>query len=54
MIELKKISRVVNKEKYLADVSVSFVPEQINILLGATLAGKTSLLRLAAGLDKTN
>ena len=36
----------------ISDVSLSLEPGSMNILLGPTLAGKTTLMRLMAGLDK--
>ncbi len=52
MLELQNVSRRVDDEIYVDDVSLSLQREEINILLGPTLAGKTSLMRLIAGLDK--
>ena len=34
------------------DVSLTLEPGSLNVLLGPTLAGKTTLMRLMAGLDK--
>ncbi|WP_257455024.1 ABC transporter ATP-binding protein [Archangium lipolyticum] len=51
-IELDKVTRVVEGETHLADISLRLEPGSFNILLGRTRAGKTSLLRLMAGLDK--
>jgi len=51
-LTLNNISRVVNGEMYIDDVNISFAPGSFNVLLGRTLAGKTSLMRLIAGLDK--
>ena len=36
----------------ITDVSLSFEKGTMNILLGPTLSGKTTLMRLMAGLDK--
>lgn len=52
MLELNNISRQVDGEVLLEDVSLRLVRGEINILLGPTLAGKTSLMRVMAGLDK--
>lgn len=49
---LNNISYVVNGETYIDDVNISFDVGSFNVLLGRTLAGKTSLMRLIAGLDK--
>ncbi len=51
-IELDKVTRVVEGETHLADISLRLEPGSFNILLGRTRAGKTSLLRLMAGLDR--
>ncbi len=51
-IELDKVGRVVGGELHLADVDLRLEPGSFNILLGRTRAGKTSLLRLMAGLDR--
>ncbi|MBM6592484.1 ABC transporter ATP-binding protein [Microvirga pudoricolor] len=45
------VSRKVGAEDHIRDVSLSLLPGSLNVLLGATLAGKTSLMRLMAGLD---
>ena len=51
-IELDSVGRVVGGELHLADIRLSLEPGSFNILLGRTRAGKTSLLRLMAGLDR--
>ncbi|MFL5343215.1 MAG: ABC transporter ATP-binding protein [Hyalangium sp.] len=51
-IELDKVGRTVGGEMYLADIHLRLEPGSFNILLGRTRAGKTSLLRLMAGLDR--
>lgn len=51
-ISIKNISLSVNKEIYLEDISLDLEPGSTNIFLGRTLAGKTSLLRIMAGLDR--
>jgi len=45
------LSRSVDGEVHLAGVSLSLEPGRFYTLLGPTLAGKTSLLRVLAGLD---
>jgi glycerol transport system ATP-binding protein len=52
MLDLVRVSRVVDGETVLNDVSLSLADGVINILLGPTLAGKTSLMRIMAGLDR--
>jgi glycerol transport system ATP-binding protein len=51
-ISIENISLTVNEETYLNDISLDFKTGSTNILLGRTLAGKTSLLRIMAGLDR--
>jgi len=51
-IELDGITRVVGGETHLADIHLKLEPGSFHVLLGRTRAGKTSLLRLLAGLDK--
>lgn len=52
MLELKNVSKLVGKNLHINDVSLQFERGTINVLLGPTLAGKTSLMRLMAGLDR--
>ena len=49
---LQQVDKVVDGETHLKDINIQFKPGSKNILLGRTLAGKTSLLRLMAGLDR--
>ena len=51
-LRLENVSRVVQGELHLDDINVSFERGSFNVLLGRTLAGKTSLMRLMAGLDR--
>lgn len=51
-IELDGVSRTVDGEVYLSDVRLTLEAGSFNVLLGRTRAGKTSLLRLMAGLDR--
>ncbi len=51
-IALEAVSRHVGRERHIEDVSITFERGSLNVLLGATLSGKTSLMRLMAGLDK--
>lgn len=51
-LQLESIDRVVDGETHLQDVSLHFESGQRYVLLGRTLAGKTSLLRIMAGLDR--
>src|SRR5436305_9862478 len=38
--------------KIIDDVCLEFEPGSLNVLLGPTLAGKTTIMRLMAGLDR--
>jgi glycerol transport system ATP-binding protein len=49
---LDKINRLVDETYHLKDINLSFEPGSFNVLLGRTLSGKTSLLRIIAGLDR--
>ncbi len=49
---LHNIDKLVNQEFYLKNVNLEFKSGSQNVLLGRTLAGKTSLLRIMAGLDR--
>jgi glycerol transport system ATP-binding protein len=51
-LELQDVSLQVEEQSYLNNISVKFEAGSFNVLLGRTLAGKTSLLRVLAGLDK--
>jgi len=51
-LELQDVSLLVEDQPYLNDISLRFEAGSFNVLLGRTLAGKTSLLRVLAGLDK--
>jgi glycerol transport system ATP-binding protein len=51
MLELRGVTRRVRAETHLDNVSLAFAPGTLNVLLGPTLSGKTSLMRLMAGLD---
>ncbi len=52
MLELSGVSKRVGRDNHISDVSLTFERGSINVLLGPTLAGKTTLMRLMAGLDK--
>ena len=49
---LQNVHRNVDGNMHLEDINLSFDAGSFNVLLGRTLAGKTSLLRVIAGLDK--
>ncbi len=52
MLELRNVSKRVGAELHIRDVSLKLEPGSLNVLLGPTLSGKTSLMRLMAGLDR--
>lgn len=52
MLELRNITRHEGNEVFLDNVSLTMQRGDLNILLGPTLSGKTSLMRIMAGLDK--
>ncbi|MEX6504359.1 ABC transporter ATP-binding protein [Pseudomonas zhanjiangensis] len=51
-LTLEHVSRVVDNQVYIDDACLKFEAGSFNVLLGRTLAGKTSLMRLMAGLDR--
>jgi glycerol transport system ATP-binding protein len=51
-IRLQNVGVASGDATIIADVSLELEPGSMNVLLGATLAGKTTLMRLMAGLDK--
>ncbi len=51
-ILLDSITRKVGREVHINNISLELASGTTNVILGHTLAGKTSLLRLMAGLDK--
>ncbi len=51
-LTLEHVTRVVDNQLYIDDACLSFEPGSFNVLLGRTLSGKTSLMRLLAGLDR--
>ncbi len=51
-LTLERINLRLGAEPYLYDVDLTLEPGSLNVLLGPTQAGKTSLLRLMAGLDR--
>lgn len=53
-LELKQISTKVEAHMHLYPMSLSPRTNELTVLLGATLAGKTSLMRVMAGLDRPN
>ena len=51
-LELKNIEMKVGVETYIHQTSLKLEKNTINILLGSTLAGKTTLMQIMAGLLK--
>ncbi|MDP2282721.1 MAG: ABC transporter ATP-binding protein [Pseudohongiella sp.] len=51
MLELIKVSKRIGNDVHIRDVSLELLPGSLNVLLGATLSGKTTLMRLMAGLE---
>jgi glycerol transport system ATP-binding protein len=52
LLTLENISKKHGAADHLYPLSLSLAPGTINVLLGATRAGKTSLMRVMAGLDR--
>ena len=50
-LKLEQISQTVAGQVHLYPLDLALVPNAVTVLLGATKAGKTSLMRLMAGLD---
>ncbi|MGQ9365033.1 ABC transporter ATP-binding protein [Azospirillum sp. ST 5-10] len=51
-LRLDGITKTVGGETHIDGMSLDLEPGSFNVLLGRTLAGKTTLLRLIAGLDR--
>jgi len=51
-LTLEHVSRVIEGQTWIDDANLRFEAGSFNVLLGRTLSGKTSLMRLMAGLDK--
>lgn len=49
---LDHVSKTVGGQEWIKDVSFTLEPGTFNVLLGRTLAGKTTLMRLMAGLER--
>ncbi|MBN2510937.1 MAG: ABC transporter ATP-binding protein [Spirochaetales bacterium] len=52
MISLNGVSKQFNAEHVLADFSLSFEKDKINVLVGPSGCGKTTLLRILSGIAK--
>ncbi len=51
-LELKNVTKRVGAETFIYDTSLVLADNSMNVLLGATLAGKTTLMQLMAGLER--
>jgi glycerol transport system ATP-binding protein len=51
-LELRNVVKRVGAETHVYETSIKLAETGFNILLGATLAGKTTLMQLMAGLDR--
>ena len=51
-LSLQNIDKIVGREIHLKDINLEFEQGSRNVLLGRTLSGKTSLLRIISGLDR--
>ncbi|WP_313084743.1 ABC transporter ATP-binding protein [Pseudomonas sp.] len=49
---LEQVTKTVDGQRHIDGASLVFEPGSFNVLIGRTLSGKTSLMRLMAGLDK--
>lgn len=52
MLELRNVAKRVGKDIHIHPTSLTLQRGTLNVLLGPTLSGKTSLMRLMAGLDR--
>jgi glycerol transport system ATP-binding protein len=50
-VTLDKVTKSVSGKVHIREMSIALEPGTINILLGPTISGKTSTMRLLAGLD---
>ena len=50
-LRLDRIEKQVGAQTHLFPLDLTLVPRTVTVLLGATQAGKTTLMRLMAGLD---
>ncbi|WP_379552535.1 ABC transporter ATP-binding protein [Qipengyuania sp. DGS5-3] len=53
-LRLQGVSKSLGEEAHIHPVDLELLKGTMNVLLGPTAAGKTSLMRLMAGLDKPN
>jgi glycerol transport system ATP-binding protein len=51
-LELRKLTKRVGAETFIYETDLVLAEQGFNVLLGTTLAGKTTLMKLMAGIDK--
>ena len=51
-LSLQGVDKIVGQEVHLKEINLDLASGSRNVILGRTLAGKTSLLRILAGLDR--
>ena len=51
-LELKNVEKKIGQETHIYETNLKLEKNTINVLLGSTLAGKTTLMQIMAGLDK--
>ncbi|MDN8921189.1 ATP-binding cassette domain-containing protein, partial [Staphylococcus aureus] len=51
-LSLRGVSHRVGAQQFLYPMDLRLAPNAVTVLLGATQAGKTTLMRLMAGLDR--
>lgn len=51
-LTLEQVSKVVGRDTHIVPTTLHLEAGSLNVLLGPTLSGKTSLMRLMAGLDR--
>ena len=51
-LELRHVTKTVGADTHIHETSLSFAPGGFNILLGATNAGKSTLIKLMSGLER--
>ncbi len=51
-LELRKVTKKVGADTHIFETTLKFAPGGFNILLGATNSGKTTLIKLMAGLER--
>lgn len=51
-IRLENVTKRVGADTFIDGISIELAADALNVLIGPTLSGKTSLIRLLAGLDR--